>query len=329
MVDNALRWLAAHQNKNGSWSFEHSAGDNCSRFINPGTAKTRLGATGLALLPFLGAGYTQDEKSRYQQTVRKAIDYLVTNIREDGGLYDTDGHEVMYSHGMAACALAEAYGMTRDPHLEYPTQQALNFICEAQDPNQGGWRYDPGAGSDTSVVGWQVMALRSGLLSGLSVPDKTARRVTKWLNRVQYDRVAPDVGVGSKYGYTTNSGATPATTAIGLLCRNYLGTPKTDPGLRKGVEWIASEGHDLKSMYYNYYAMMVMFHNDGPDGKLWKKWNHEIRNYLIRTQQKQGPDAGSWYFGDTWSKYGGRVYDTALSALTLEVYYRYLPIYQQ
>ena len=48
-------------------------------------------------------------------------------------------------------------------------QAALNFIMEAQDPNGGGWRYEPRQAGDTSVVGWQIMALKSGQMAYLTV----------------------------------------------------------------------------------------------------------------------------------------------------------------
>ena len=120
-----------------------------------------------------------------------------------------------------------------------------------------------------------------------------------------------------------------AVTAIGLLCRNYLGTKKGDPGLRMGVEWLASQGPTPSDMYFNYYASMVMYQNDGPKGDLWKGWNRVMRDQLINTQVKGGNDRGSWHFSGNHGDAGGRLYNTALGAMTLEVYYRYMPVYQQ
>ena len=37
--------------------------------------------------------------------------------------------------------------------------------------------------------------------------------------------------------------------------------------------------------------------------------------------------AGSWDPSGPWGRYGGRLYSTAISTLTLEVYYRLLPLY--
>jgi len=43
----------------------------------------------------------------------------------------------------------------------------------------------------------------------------------------------------------------------------------------------------------------------------------------------RGPERGSWYVKEAWSDRGGRLYTTTLSILTLEVYYRYLPMYRK
>ena len=338
-VEAALKWLADHQNRDGSWSWNHTPGDKCSGFANPGQKKTKVGATGLALLPFLGAGYTHQEGkgNKYKYVVQAGLQYLIGNMDpKSGRLYDRNGpdHEHMYSHGIAACAVAEAYGMTQDAKLKTPAQLALNYIVDAQDPESGGWLYTPRQGGDTSVVGWQIMALKSGILSYLNVPGYVKTRANKWLDYVQSDFYSEGTGIGSRYGYREakdRHGHTypGSVTAIGLLCRNYLGTKKGDPGLRMGVEWLASQGPSPGDMYFNYYSSMVMYQNDGPKGPLWEGWNRVMRDQLINTQVKNGKDRGSWHFSGNHGNEGGRLYNTALSAMTLEVYYRYMPVYQQ
>ena len=70
---------------------------------------------------------------------------------------------------------------------------------------------------------------------------------------------------------------------------------------------------------------MFMFQCDGPKGNYWTQWNRRMRGQLLATQVRNGVEKGSWFFGNNWN--GGRVYDTALSALTLQVYYRYQRFY--
>jgi hypothetical protein len=80
------------------------------------------------------------------------------------------------------------------------------------------------------------------------------------------------------------------------------------------------------NMYYNYYATQVMKHYGGDT---WKRWNGKMRDFLVKSQSNEGDAKGSWYFGegDHGAKVGGRLYATSLACMTLEVYYRYLPLY--
>ena len=79
-------------------------------------------------------------------------------------------------------------------------------------------------------------------------------------------------------------------------------------------------------MYYNYYATQVMHHWGGPE---WDRWNNVMREHLIRTQIRDGHATGSWDVADRHGSLGGRLYMTTLALLTLEVYYRHLPLYQK
>ena len=85
----------------------------------------------------------------------------------------------MYSHGLCSIALCEAYVMTRDKTLLQPAQLSLNHISYAQDPVGGGWRYTPRQPGDTSVFGWQLMALKTGHSSYLKVKPETVDRTWK------------------------------------------------------------------------------------------------------------------------------------------------------
>jgi hypothetical protein len=85
-------------------------------------------------------------------------------------------------------------------------------------------------------------------------------------------------------------------------------------------------------MYYYYYATQVMHHFGG---EAWEKWNPKMRDTLIARQDKGTDRAhphqkGSWpAAGDAYGDYGGRLMVTSLSLLTLEVYYRHLPLYRR
>ncbi|MEQ9412045.1 MAG: hypothetical protein RIK87_30315 [Fuerstiella sp.] len=322
-VDRGLEWLAAHQYAAGNWSIHemHCRDHDCG---GHGSYEADPAATGLALLAFLGAGHTH-RSGDYRTEVSRGLDWLMNNQAKDGDLFNADTEFArFYSHGIAAIALCEAYGMTKDPRLEGAAQRALDFIAASQHPKFGGWRYQAKFESDTSVSGWQLMALKSGEMAGLRVPGQVYNGVRTWLNSVE-DRDAP-----GRFAYHPTKEVTEVMTAEGLLMRQYLGADRTDPGLQAGAAYLRQRlpRTDSRNAYYWYYATQVMFHMQGSD---WDAWNAGLRDLLVDTQQKGGPARGSWDpdapTKDTWGRSGGRHYVTCLNLLMLEVYYRHLPLY--
>jgi hypothetical protein len=326
-VARALKWLSIHQMPDGGWDFDLRDVPACKgKCDNSGDAsRARNGATALALLPFLGAGQTHME-GQYKKNVERGLYYLTTHARAQGNgvlSYYEDGG-TMYSHGLATIVLCEAFAMTKDRSLRPYAQGAIDFIQQAQDPSGGGWRYQERQAGDTSVVGWQIMALKSAQMGGLEVRSTTMLLANKFLDSVQDDG-------GAAYGYTAPSATRPGTSSIGLLTRMYLGWRRQNPALERGVDRLDLLGPSIKSgadMYYNYYATQVMRHWGGD---AWERWNYRIRDWLISQQEHKGHEEGSWYMNDYTSApkatAGGRLYCTSMSTLILEVYYRHLPLY--
>jgi hypothetical protein len=321
-VERGLNWLASHQFAAGNWSIhELSCGDDCS---GHGSFQSDTAATGLALLAFLGAGYTHTS-GEHQDVVRRGLDWLTSHQKASGDLFADETRFVwMYSHGMAAIALCEAYGMTGDESLQQPAQRALDFIVAAQHPTFGGWRYRPRFESDTSVSGWQLMALKSGEMAGLTVPQSAYDGVTRWLNSVE------ESSTPGRFRYHPSKDISLAMTAEGLLMRQYLGATRNDPSLLAGANYLRARAPRIeeRDAYYWYYATQVMFHMQGDH---WEDWNAKLRDILITGQLKDGHSAGSWNPSRPttakWGEAGGRHYLTCLNLLMLEVYYRHLPLY--
>lgn len=312
-VELALAWLAAHQRPDGSWHFNHEHDQCDGKCLNKGTVATTTGATALALLPFLGAGYTHREGD-YRHVVGRGLHYLTTRaVPTSRGADLQEG--TMYAHGIAAVALCEAYAMTKDEALRPLAQSAIDFIVNAQHP-AGGWRYFPGQAGDTTVFGWQMMALRSARLAELDVPPATLDKAAQFLDQVS-------VVDGSSYGYQS-PGCDKSPTAIGLLTRMYLRGERNDPQLQAGIRRLVEWGPSKSDMYFNFYATQTMLHHGGA---AWERWNLELREHLLAEQELDGHAAGSWFFSDQHAYAGGRLYTTAVCALILEVYYRHLPLY--
>jgi len=313
-VEMALAWLARHQRDDGSWRFNHLEGRCGGRCRNPGSVETPTGATALALLPFLGAGHTHTDQGEYSEAIDKALYYLIEQAMETPHGADLQ-QGTMYAQGLAAIALCEAYAMTEDKALRPTAEAALKYIGYAQHP-KGGWRYFPGQPGDMTVTGWQMMALKSAQMAQLTVPAGAITRGKTFLNGMA-------TGDGAYYGYLER-GKDPAPTAIGLLCRMYTGWSLADGRLANGVAYLADLGPSKDDMYFNYYATQVLHHYGGSS---WKPWNEKLRDHLIKTQSLAGHERGSWYFADEHGVRAGRLYNTAMSAMILEVYYRHMPLY--
>ena len=329
-VQLALKWLARHQVKGGpyagAWTHAHhevcgnSCGNGC---VSKNRAKQVNSATALALLPFLGAGQTHTE-GEYRTVVFRGLQFLMKNGkagRVDGlPVIDYRGGGNMYDHGLATIALCEAYAMTGASEIAGPAQGAINYIITAQ-CRDGGWRYTPKdkSGGDTSVVGWQVMALKSGHMGHLAIPPATIQGSMLFLDRVQSQS-------GTVYGYNAPvNKVRGTTTAVGLLCRMYTGWDKTHPGIIGGVKHLEKIGVNKTSLYHNYYAAQVLRHYGGAP---WEKFNGVLRDWLVETQDQQGEAKGSWFF----EKNGhmaetGRLVTTSFATMILEVYYRHMPLY--
>lgn len=320
-VENGLKWLIAHQSGDGSWSLQYrgsECGPGCDHEGREGDYQPA--ATGLALLSFLGAGYSHRE-GPYQAELRKAIYYLITRIEYDesgevGNLAGISEH-AMYNHGIATLALCEAYQMSNDSDLEKPVRALIQYTVRAQH-DVGGWGYSAATPGDLTISTWQVMAIKSAYSAGIRVPSDVMRRFDRFMDTQQS-------GGGAFYGYR-GPGKQPGTTAMGLLLRMYRGWFRTDPRLLEGLVYLEKTGVSATDVYFNFYATQVFFHQDGP---AWTKWNEDVRNFLVRSQAQRGHEAGSWFMIDSFSKVGGRLYCTCMSILTLEVYYRYPPMFRE
>jgi hypothetical protein len=318
-VSAGLDWLGRHQFPDGHWSLDefHHAG-HCA-CTGSGT-RNDAAATGLALLPYLGAGITHKSGQPRSKRIQAALEWFITHQDASGKLGNG------YAHAVATICLCEAYGMTADPALRIPAQRALKACVDWQHED-GGFRYNPREAGDLSVTGWYVQALKSGQMAQLNVPPSTMTGINNFLDST----ASPD---GAQYRYTPTYEFAHSMTAVGLLSRQYMGWGTRAPGVVKGVEVLRKQppAAGYRDMYYYYYATQVV-HNVGGDH--WTEWNKSMRDLLIDTQD-QGATAGradqkgSWSSdGDRWGGQLGRLGTTSLSLLTLEVYYRHLPLYRR
>ena len=314
-VESGLAWLALHQAVDGSWQFDLS-GCRCDGACrDPGSISSATASTAIALLPFLGAGNTHAE-GRHQETVSRGLYFLISRMKSTprGGDF-CEG--TMYGHGVTTLVLAESLGMTKDDFLVPFVRDAVRFIETSQDMYGGGWRYLPGQAGDLTVTAWQLVALKSASMAGVAASSPTIDGVCRFLDSVQTQK-------GAAYGYRTPA-AKPCTSAIGLLCRMYTGWGEEREALGSGVTMLAKPGPSPSAIYQNFYLSQALVQLDHP---VWPRWNAKNRDQIVAQQARFGHEAGSWFFADPDTAPGGRLAHTALAILTLEVYYRLLPIYQ-
>jgi len=288
--------------------------------------------TGLALLTFLSHGETHTSE-RYGKTVEKAIKFLVEqDYRGDGTFANVDGH--MYGHGIAAYALSEAYALTRITSIKPAMEGAVRRIVQGQQ-HTGAFNYRLNPGDlrrDSSVAGWMTQALKAAFIAGADVPGlKEAMDKAVAGFKINFDKsnsmyaYAPggaqdDQGGGSVQGR-------PSITPIAILSLQLLGRGRDEETLAAQntmSTWTASWNDKHPSswpLYTWYYATQAIFHGGGD---VWDKWNAQFARMLIENQNADG----------SWSPTGrseagyGPVYGTTFSALSLMVYYRFLPTYQ-
>ena len=324
-VEAALKWLADHQEADGHWDArKHEGGGN----VSGGRIVSDVSVSALATLAFLGAGYTHKTAGKYRDNVARAVTWLRAQQLESGAFVrDGSGYQV-YDHCIGTLALAEAYGMTRDAELRPVAQKGVDYVIEIQEPYSG-WHH--GSFRSTSVLGWAVMALKSARMAGLSVDGRGFQGAMNRLDEV----TDPDSG---KVGYCrrgqSSFGRGFVMTGVGMVSRFFMGAERDEPMLAKGAgllltdvpQWKARcSVRDVQYFYHWYYGTLALFQMGG---ERWKKWNEGLKSTLLPNQRTDGDANGSWDPDAGWAPTGGRVYSTAMGALCLEVYYRYLPMYR-
>jgi hypothetical protein len=281
--------------------------------------------TGLALLTYLGAGYTQKD-GKYATTVGKGLDFLLAQQRADGDLRGASRAVGMYCHAMATLALCEAYALSLEDRLREPAERAVAFVVRARAKDRQAWRYVPGEEiGDTSILGWVVMALKSAREVGVFIPQQASidRGTRLWLDHV---------AAGQDRGLARYQPAEPVTatmTAEAWVCRQFLGVGGPGAASSEAAAYLMQHESDKgdSNFYYWYYGTLALYQHGGQP---WTRWNSRVRDRIVKLQRASGHQAGSWDPDDSiYGTRGGRLYCTTLAALTLEVYYRYLRLYEE
>ncbi len=310
-VGRALAFLSRQQEPDGRWTFVNDGGKPGKRAVSPHDSAL----TGLCVLAFLASDHAPTKEGPYRKQVADGVAFLLKMQGKDG---DLRGDGNMYNHAIATIALAEAALMTGDERYRAAALKAARFIAKGQNHDLGGWRYQPGIDSDLSVLGWQVMALHSAEQLGFDFDDTTRRGINKYLAKV----TAPNSLVA---GYT-NPTPRLSMTAEGAFTRILMGETFSARQLQTLNDYVLAypPGRGETDYYYIYYASLTY---SQLRGKEWDRWNPAMRQHLEKMQKRGGWQDGSWSPVNRWDQKGGVIYTTCMATLTLEVFYRYLPMY--
>ena len=163
------------------------------------------------------------------------------------------------------------------------------------------------------------MALKSCQMAGIKIPEDCWKKAPVWLDKAGGGKY------GGLYGYN-NASPKPAMVAEGLFCRQLMGTPFDKPIMEESVNYLKTALPDPRKInyYYFYYGTLSLYQHKGP---VWEEWNERMKKFLVGGQRKGGKDEGSWDPKGEYGRQSGRVIVTAMATLSLEVYYRYLPMY--
>jgi hypothetical protein len=320
-VDKALVFLNNMQSSSGAWTM--------------GGHGPNVAATSLAVMAFLSAGYVPGE-GRYGKGIESGVRWVLTAQQPNGLIASVGGHHQMYHHGMATLMLAEVAGMTRgqlNKEVRKALEKAVAVILKAQRTtgmHRGGWRYtiDHGSGSDLSVSGWQILALRGAKNLGCDIPATTIDRALEYVKRCHMPPSLRDKGNGG-FRYTPYNAVTLPCTGTGVLAlelcggkKEHLSKPVLD-GVNRLIhsrsldELDRVQGYFFYTIYYGAQATFQV------GDSYWQAYRQRLHRVLLRHQRING----SWQ-GGTESQFGPN-YCTALAVLALTVEYRYLPIYQR
>lgn len=318
-VMRALRWLKTQQRPDGSW-----AGRSGS-----------LNMTGFVVLTYLSRGIKPGGDPEFGDTVRKGVEYLMRNRHKDA---------------IALAALAEAYGLSRNPNIREIVEQSLNDLADKMKGTiWGPWKdgsknVEP---KDLTKLTFYVMALRSAQLSKFNIPN--LKYALDKLREGFLHQANKKLGGFSSAYYGPPPANYPRIMMwhymLGVVGMQYVGAgdnPVIDKTL--GIlmdEWepptLSTTDISCCPTRANYWATMVFFNYYEGD-KRWFEWNARMKAVYKRGQRKiagkyldhtgMPQELGYWECEDM--HIGSQpIAPTCYVALQLMVYYRYLPTGQK
>jgi hypothetical protein len=327
-IDQALRWLADRANQDGSY----------------GPPKARIAVTAVAALSFMASGSTAN-RGPYQREVHRAVKYLMNHVSRDprhrGYIYLAEDRDSrMHGHGYATLALAEALGTygggkpDKFAALKRAVEAAVRLIERTQS-DAGGWYYHPenDGNHEGSITVCMLQALRAARNAGIVVKKRVIDKAIRYIEQSAARRNG--VLTGAFQYSLVDSQTSFALTAAAVSTLQMCGQYDSDL-IRLGLAHMDREldQHLTQGPFYYYgllYASQAYFQ---VGGRHWQRHFPRIRDSVlrnwIRADKDEPENVGAFeiHLPSEEREYGN-VYATAMATLTLQIPYRFLPIFQK
>ncbi len=362
-IERAQEWIAKAQQPGGHWGEEDGTkvADTAlsTLALMAGGNTVGAGRTIRVTGPNSRVEGPPQLRGPHARAVLEGIRYLARKAWEDvpgktPGYIQDDTTSKMHGHGFATLALAQASGnlggtdvrdirawlkggagrdasqLSLADQVRWGLARAVRVIERAQDPDSGGWLYDPiPNGHEGSMTVTQIHALRAARDVGIAVSDVTLRRAYNYVRGSQNLHNRELYG-GFAYQKTNKQRVSYSLTAAALSTFFGLGRY----GDEKGDTKIITDGmkfldrrfddalHTRQWFYYGvfYGAQAIYQQNDAR--RLREQWPR-IRAQVIAQQQTDGS------FNPVGGDGRSREYSTAMGCLTLQVPLETLPIFQR
>jgi hypothetical protein len=311
-IAKGIKWLLDIQNKHGTWGCEKSGA--------PSSA-----ITGLAALALAAAGSTPRE-GEHKEAIQRAITGLLKAQAGSGAITQNDstGMGLLYDHSCATLALAEFYGMQREPDeidgLAAGLKKAVAYLYTRQN-RDGGWDPSGGGQSDLAITCNVWLALRAAHNAGIKIENARVDKVEEFVKKCN----EPSGGFSQAPNVRGGGGGMFYPTSAGLRIMYGMGHGDMKE-VEKGAEVLLGKqlgqdyGGQISEWDYcgAFFAVQALMHEGD---KFWKKWWPKFRDHLIKIQNTDG----SWTIQYCLCC---RAYATALSVIVLQAPKRLLPLLQ-
>jgi squalene cyclase len=193
------------------------------------------------------------------------------------GTFGAEFSGAPYNRSIATLALIRASAWETDPSFDEAVNRALDALVARQTAD-GGWGYEFSARADRSITEWHVEALEAALTRGRDDLRPHLNRAQAWL---------------AAQAEASETRDEPADSPSETL-------PQPSAGALD---------------FYGAYFLTARLQAQG-DLPSQQRLAGLRRTILVR-QITGGSEAGTWSPDDRWGRAGGRLYSTALAALTL------------